>query len=444
LHPSTGAFVEESVAASAFKLFRPETPVTEILSAPHASGVSPAPVRSNFRRSAQGREIVLVLGMHRSGTSLLANILHLLGVDMLDAKPHTSHKNPSGFWEREDLVAIQDEILNVLGCPIGSPVHCTPLPAGWWRSVELRPLKAKLSDAVAAHLSQVRRPWGFKDPRTCRLLPLWGEILEELDVSPRFVWAVRHPSESAVSMAEKNPNLRRLNAAETEVMWLAYNYDILRYAGGHWPVVVPYDTWFADPMATARELAAGLDLVWPGSEPELEASLQALINPEWRHQWAEKSRASARLQISEDLYRSILGLRGASEAAAVSDLIEQPLQSLFAAVQPFAAMARAARDEVLALRSGDQPGGGEAEKRGHDGGGVAPSQESAVITGSIGAQLKSALAEKKVLADALKKMTASRDDWRAKAEAAGADGGHPLARPGFWFRRTSGWAKRKG
>ena len=169
-------------------------------------------LRGNFRRSAQGREIVVVLGMHRSGTSLLANILHLLGVDMLDQPTHASTKNETGFWERQDILALQDEILATLGVPIGSPAHAVPFASGWWRSVDIRPLKERLRDLVGEHLKTVRRPWGFKDPRTCRLLPLWGEILEELDVSPRFVWAVRHPAESSRSMTEKNPHRRPIPA----------------------------------------------------------------------------------------------------------------------------------------------------------------------------------------------------------------------------------------
>ncbi len=321
--------------------------MTENLPASNSAMSRVIPMRSNFRRSSQGREVTLVLGMHRSGTSLLANILHILGVDMMDARPHASKKNPSGFWEREDLLAVQDEILALLGVPVGSPTHCLPLPAGWWRSVEIRPLKAKLSELLASHLAKAKRPWGFKDPRTCRLLPLWGEILEELDIAPRFVWAVRHPSESAMSMADKLPSARPMTSAQSEVMWLAYNYDILRYAGRHWPVIVSYDAWFSDALGTARELADALDLIWPGSDDELHAALHALINPEWRHQWAARDRAATRLPLSEETYQGILNLRDYADPGDASEKLAQPMQSLFGAVQPFAKEVRAIREELL-------------------------------------------------------------------------------------------------
>jgi DNA repair exonuclease SbcCD ATPase subunit len=306
-------------------------------------------LRSNFRRSSQGREIVIVLGMHRSGTSLLSNILHLLGIDMVDQPTHASKSNETGFWERPEIVALHDDILQALGAPVGSPMHAVPLKAGWWRNPKIRDLKKRMHDVMATHLAQVRRPWGFKDPRTCRLLPLWGEILEELDVSPRFVWAVRHPAEAAASMSLKNPQARPIPVAQSEVMWLAYNYDILRHAGRHWPIIVPYDSWFEDPAGLARELGQELDVMWRGSDHELDGALSELINAESRHHWAGHGKLKPGLAVSNDVYGAILALRG-GPASSFDERTAVALQSVLAAVQPFAAEARDLRplkDEVL-------------------------------------------------------------------------------------------------
>jgi hypothetical protein len=302
----------------------------------------PIQMRSSFRRSAQGREIVIVLGMHRSGTSLLANVLHLLGVDMVDEPPQGSASNEKGFWERADIRAVQDAILDVLGVPVGSTAHAVPFPAGWWRSLEIRSHKEQLRDLLASHLARIRRPWGFKDPRTCRLLPLWGEILEELDISPRFVWALRHPAESSLSMTMKNPVHRPIPVAQSEVMWLAYNYDILRHAGRHWPIIVPFDMWFNDPLAQAKELARELDLVWQGSDHELDSALAHIVAGELRHHRVGDGKLRSSLALSEDVYRSILGIRN-GDAADVSEAAALSLHSLLGAVQPFALAAKDAK-----------------------------------------------------------------------------------------------------
>jgi hypothetical protein len=69
---------------------------------------------------------VVVLGMHRSGTALLANMLHYLGADMADHTDVTSSKNPNGFWERPDIVALHDDVLGVIRRPVDSPLHACP------------------------------------------------------------------------------------------------------------------------------------------------------------------------------------------------------------------------------------------------------------------------------------------------------------------------------
>jgi hypothetical protein len=323
-------------------------------------------VRSSFRRSAQGREIVVVLGMYRSGASLLANVLHLLGVDMLDAPPQAAAGDTvaAGAWERPEFAAIHDEILEAVGVPVGSPAHAGPFPAGWWRAVELQDQKKRLRDLLAGHLSEVRRPWGFKDPRTCRLLPLWGEILEELDVSPRFVWAVRHPAEAAQSTAAANPSRRPIAVPQAEVMWLAYNYDILRYAGRHSPIIVPYDQWFENPLALAKDLAFQLDLVWQSSEHELEMSLGEVVQRGKRRHWAAAGRLKCMVGLSEDIYNNIVAVRHdperpLDEASAVS------LHSVLTAVQPFARMAADAEEAAArAARRADDAERASAEADG--------------------------------------------------------------------------------
>ena len=141
---------------------------------------------------------MVVLGMHRSGTSLLSNALHVLGVDMADETDHVSPKNPGGFWERPELVAIHDEILAAMGRPISLPSHVLPFRPAWWRAKEVQALKPKLKAYLREQLADSENPWGFKDPRTCRMLPLWREVFRELNLEPVYVVAVRRPAESSV------------------------------------------------------------------------------------------------------------------------------------------------------------------------------------------------------------------------------------------------------
>src|SRR5258708_8029018 len=77
------------------------------------------------------RPIVLVLGMHRSGTSLCAHALSALGIDMSDdirAQP----SNPKGHWERAEIVAFHDRVLEHFNRGFYTPYHGFSLPGAWW------------------------------------------------------------------------------------------------------------------------------------------------------------------------------------------------------------------------------------------------------------------------------------------------------------------------
>ena len=86
---------------------------------PHPLSIEPPRRRITAISSAvQRRPIVLVLGMHRSGTSLCSHILSALGVDMADKIPGPGNTspapdNPRGHWERWEIVEFHDRILGL-------------------------------------------------------------------------------------------------------------------------------------------------------------------------------------------------------------------------------------------------------------------------------------------------------------------------------------------
>jgi GT2 family glycosyltransferase len=282
--------------------------------------------------SPQPRPVVVVLGMHRSGTSLLSNMLHVLGVDMADTTDHVSPKNPGGFWERPELVAIHDEILDAIGRPIALPSHVLPFAPAWWRSKPVQALKPKLVDYVGEQLAKSSNPWGFKDPRTCRLLPLWWEVFRELNLEPVYINAFRAPSEAAVSMSQKS-SARKLSVANSELMWLSYNYDIARYVTlKSRAVVVDYAEWFADPNAVAqrlcRELGIGMDL----SPVDIAECAASIVQADYRNQFAESADSTS---VAGMFYKSLTApnLFGEDELHALRGQVRL-VQMFFKSIAP--------------------------------------------------------------------------------------------------------------
>jgi hypothetical protein len=223
------------------------------------------------------RSIFVVVGMHRSGTSLCSHALMSLGVDMADDVGSYSG-NPYGHFERWDIVAHQDEILGLFDRAYYSRFHDFPLPPEWWTDPRVEPIKERLKASLAAVMTR-SSVFGFKDPRTARLLPVWNQIFAELALRPRFVVCLRDPAHVAASLRARDG----LDPAIGELRALNYMVDALRHTRGAERCFVRYDDWMSDLMFNATKL---LNFVGPAAAIEaanLEPAIKAIVRPEENH-----------------------------------------------------------------------------------------------------------------------------------------------------------------
>ncbi|AMK18931.1 glycosyltransferase [Sphingobium sp. MI1205] len=309
---------------------------------------------SQHLASAPARPIVVVLGMHRSGTSLLSNVLHYLGVDMADLTDHVSSNNAGGFWERPDLVAIQDEILLAIGRPISQADHALPFPPGWWRRKEVQAIKPRLIAYLSEQLAKSSNLWGFKDPRTCRLLPLWWEVFRDLNLRPIYVHAVRNPAEASVSMSKKS-KIRKVSVATSEMMWLSYNYDILRYVTTEQaPILVDYNEWFEDPAAVAVRLVEGLGIGSDLSLNDARECVEAIVKGEFRHQVADGNDLGSAMPVATLLYGAMISDRSARATLAQLPTIDLLFRSIKPVVDQLHANVKEQAELVSKLAAAEQ------------------------------------------------------------------------------------------
>lgn len=223
------------------------------------------------------RPIVMVLGMHRSGTSLCSNVLSVLGVDMAD-DVGIGHGNARGHWERWEIVGFHDRILEHFNRRYFGPFHDFPLPPGWWAEPQIvairRELTAFLKDRMGDQL------FGFKDPRTVRLLPLWRDIFAQLGLSPRIVLCLRKPAEIARSLYARDG----IDPCIGEYRWLIHLSDFFRYAGKVEYCTIEYDSWFDNISANIEKLQKHLHTEGAQTGPTLDQALQEIIDPMLRHE----------------------------------------------------------------------------------------------------------------------------------------------------------------
>jgi hypothetical protein len=283
--------------------------------------------------SPPGPGLTIVLGMHRSGTSLCSHVLSLLGLDMADeASPHES--NPKGHWERWEIVQLHDRVFQLFGQDYYDPRHALPLPAGWWADPRVRRIRDEITQWLAARMQTSRR-FGVKDPRISRLLPMWREILFDLGVEARFVACLRHPDSVAHSLDARDA----LDVAEGQFRWLTYTADLINGLGDTPVTVLPYDRWFSDFDANLVALA-GLAHRANTGDPGLLSAIRGVVDPALRHHGEGRSTSGG---PGADLYRLLL-------AAAKDGVIGQEARIVARSLDGFSRLVQPLREEVLRLR----------------------------------------------------------------------------------------------
>lgn len=202
---------------------------------------------------------VIVLGFHRSGTSMTTRLLNMLGVfagpeaEMLPAGPGNVH----GYWELEWMNELNDEVLMALG---GSVLD----PPDWHWSPRLDELRARARERLDRSFGPAPL-WGFKDPRTCLTLPFWRDLLAERAERVSFVVCVRSPAESVSSM-KVHDFYPEMPAADYGGLWLQHTGRALLETASDERVTVFYDDLLADPVGELERLAAAFGLPAPGPE----------------------------------------------------------------------------------------------------------------------------------------------------------------------------------
>lgn len=192
----------------------------------------------------EGRRCLLVLGMHRSGTSALARGLAVLGASLGDELLPALPCNPRGFFEDRDIYACNKSLLGSLGLSWAS---AAPIPPR-------RLLELAQGEPGEAALGLLRAKTGgrelpaFKDPRLSRLMPFWRPLLAASGLAPACVLALRHPDAVAQSLGRRDG----MEAEDAHALWLRYTLDALDGSRGLPRVLVAYERLLAAP---GRELA---------------------------------------------------------------------------------------------------------------------------------------------------------------------------------------------
>jgi len=198
---------------------------------------------------------ILVLGMHRSGTSATAGWLEGLGVNLGPCLMAEDPTQPKGYFEHAEIVSIHDELMAAFDSSWDDP---RPLPEGWEHDHKARFFRKQLMDIIRRDL-MTEQLWGAKDPRLCRLLPIWLGMLDELDVPVRAISVLRHPAEVAESLALRNG----FSADKSGLLWLRYVLEAEWHSRAIPRITIRFVDLLHAPGAESQRVAQAFGILWP-------------------------------------------------------------------------------------------------------------------------------------------------------------------------------------
>ncbi|MEO8045557.1 MAG: glycosyltransferase [Spartobacteria bacterium] len=231
------------------------------------------------------RRVVLVLGMHRSGTSALAGALHALGFGLPGNLLPPAPDNPGGYFESKDLTRLNEEILVAAGTAWHDPAS---IPDDFFASPKALAFRdraeAFMEKALAGSPMLV-----LKDPRLCRLLPFWRACLTNLEISFGCVLVLRDPREVARSLqlrvlSELTRPGGPLSIARAHWLWSRYVLEAEKESRSVPRALLTYETLLDDGRGQLAAIANRLAFEYP---VPLEAATGTLERGRKRQQRAE-------------------------------------------------------------------------------------------------------------------------------------------------------------
>lgn len=174
--------------------------------------------------SIHTKDAVLVLGMHRSGTSVLTGVLQHMGLYLGEGLISPNSYNPKGYFEHIEINSLNDQILTALGSS-----WYDPLPLKMPDIPLIMHCIHNIKKTIQKNFEHVEH-FGLKDPRLCILLPYYLVALEDLGYTVKFIIILRNPFEIAASLETRDamPHENALRLTEkylTSIEAYACKYD---------------------------------------------------------------------------------------------------------------------------------------------------------------------------------------------------------------------------
>lgn len=260
-----------------------------------------APKARKAKPKAAKRTCIMVLGMHRSGTSALTRVLNLLGAALPDRLIAPDDNNASGYWEPTSLNTLNEKMLAEAG-------------SSWddWRPYDVGKLSEERRRFYRTEIARIiGEEYGaaplfvIKEPRIARFAEMYADILQSLQIDVRYVLVSRNPLAVAASLEKRGGSSQGFGT----LVWLRHVLDAEQVSRGAPRAFVSYEAIVKEWRPCLQRIGKTLSLSWPRSFDEAEADVDAFISSASQHHHASLDELDASTMVAGWVKDSYAALR---------------------------------------------------------------------------------------------------------------------------------------
>ena len=221
-------------------------------------------------------DVLLILSMHRSGTSALTRVLSLLGAELPKSMYGKTTGNQRGHWESDSLVVANEAFLK-------------KMKSSWddWRPLAIDKLSKKRRAAIISSFGaeftdafDLAKPLlVMKDPRVCRFADMYIEALGDLPSRVHPVITVRNPLEVASSLESRDG----LPRSEALLLWLSYMLNAEIASRGLQRAIITYHAFLDNPVKCAQKIVKALDCPFSYSPKDVRVQIKNYVSERLKH-----------------------------------------------------------------------------------------------------------------------------------------------------------------
>ncbi len=223
--------------------------------------------------------LIVVMGMGRTGSSLVMQVLHAMGFDCGNDCISANEQNQRGYFESNAIVEFNH---GILASASGDPKNRYPTPG-------VEAIEKFIGTTIPFKIPE--HDYAIKDPRFTFTFPVWHPVLMHYDL--RIIYTSRDTEAIAESLYHAN-NMELTKGRQIvekyleRIAWNQANFDV-PYA------VIDYQDWFEQPEINLKKLEELLNR-------PVKIDIDAIVAPDLRHCRGTVSKQNSHPSKIEDGY----------------------------------------------------------------------------------------------------------------------------------------------